>query len=713
MSQLTNETNIKVPHLGVVKDRLKDKKVLVVLDDVDRSVQLEAMAKETSWFGPGSRIIITTQDQKVLQASGIKHIHKLKLPSDDEALQMFCMYAFGQKNPKYGFKKLACEVRNLVGGLPLGLRVMGSYFRGMSEHGWTEALSSQSGLIMMSTLLFQLGRQIVRKESISDPGKRRFLFDAMDIGEVLSDDNAGNSSVIGIDFAWIKDITWTSKRAFERFSNLQFLRILRRDIMNPLSLNYISRKLKVLIWPQFPMSCFPSSFNPELLVYLYAPSSKLEKLWEENKLGNLKWMDLNFSESLKELPDLSTATNLYYLELCYCPSLVNLPSSIGNATNLEKLSLSYCSNLVELPSSIGNALHLKTLNLKGCSSMVKLPSSIWNIVNLEELNLENCSSLVELPSLSELEIEKCTKSDCSRGIGKIIKRLPLIARFLSKRKLEKENTIKHHESSTYIEELDPWRGRISSLRRLVLRGMNELISLPPLPESVVELDAEDCESLERLDFSFHNPDIRLNFANCFKLNQEAIDLIIQTPTNGYAVFPAEEVPMYFTYRSSGSSITVMLNEMPLGKSIKFKACILCAYDDENKFELWESASVCCTITSGGNASIACNKRVEQVLPGNLCTFKVEVETEEFNSTELVFDFGLLNSDSKTWKIKECGVLPLLEVPLLSFTDAVEDFEPSHIESSGDGDEDYETADNESLGDSYEGYGTADNERLRR
>ncbi|CAN6986368.1 unnamed protein product [Brassica oleracea var. botrytis] len=730
MSQLTNDTGIKIPHLGVAKDRLKDKKVLVVLDDVDQLVQLEAMAKETSWFGPGSRIIITTQDENVLKASGIDHIHRVNLPSDDEALQMFCLYAFGQKYPKDGFKKLACEVRSLVGGLPLGLRVMGSYFRGMSEQDWREALPrlkihldrngeiagilkfsydalndedkrlflhiacffsgepvdmverclekcfqdvrqglrvlseksliySKSGLIMMSTLLFQLGRQIVQKESISEPGKRQFLNDAIDIGEVLSDDKAGNSSVIGIDLEWNKDITWTSERAFERLSNLQFIRILGKGV-NPLSMNYISRKLKVLIWPMFPMPCFPSRFNPEFLVNLFVRNSNLEKLWEENKpLKNIKWMDLALSRRLKELPDLSTAINLYYLDLSYCSSLVKLPSSIGNATNLEKLSLNYCSSLVKLPSSIGNAINLKTLSLKGCSSMVKLPSSIWNIVNLEELNLENCSNLVEIPSLLRSEIEKCTKSDCSRGSGKIINRLPIIAGLLSNPQFEKNNTIKYSESSTNIEELDPWIGRILRLRRLVLSGMRKLVSLPQLPDSLLELDAENCESLERLHCSFPNQDIRLNFANCFKLNQEARDLIIQMPTNKYAVFPTENVPICFSYRSSGSSLTVKLNRLPVGKSTKFKACILCAYDDENNFGLWETASVFCTITFGGNASIACNKRVERVLPGNLCTFEVEVETEEVTSTKLVFDFGLLNLDFKTWKIKECGILQLL------------------------------------------------------
>lgn len=92
MAQLTNEKDIKIPHLGVSKDRLKDMKVLAILDDVDRSVQLEAMANKTCWFGPGSQIIITTQDEKVLKSSGINHIYKVHLPPDDEAFQIQVEY---------------------------------------------------------------------------------------------------------------------------------------------------------------------------------------------------------------------------------------------------------------------------------------------------------------------------------------------------------------------------------------------------------------------------------------------------------------------------------------------------------------------------------------------------------------------------------------------------------------------------------------------
>lgn len=97
----------------------------------------------------------------------------------------------------------------------------------------------------------------------------------------------GNSNVIGISIDHYEEIkSLTSERAFERFSNLQFLRIAGKGI-NPLSMNYIFQKLKVLNWMDFPMSCFPSSFNPEFLVELDMPSSQLEKLWEGIKVSNI------------------------------------------------------------------------------------------------------------------------------------------------------------------------------------------------------------------------------------------------------------------------------------------------------------------------------------------------------------------------------------------------------------------------------------------
>ncbi|CAA7053874.1 unnamed protein product [Microthlaspi erraticum] len=80
--------------------------------------------------------------------------------------------------------------------------------------------------------------------------------------------------------------------------------------------------------------------------------SKLEKLWQGTQpLTNLKRMDLSLVLNLKELPDLSYATNLEKLAVDGCYSLVEIHSSIGNLPKLEELQMDYCIKYKLLPLS--------------------------------------------------------------------------------------------------------------------------------------------------------------------------------------------------------------------------------------------------------------------------------------------------------------------------------------------------------------------------
>ncbi|KAG7588430.1 Toll/interleukin-1 receptor homology (TIR) domain superfamily [Arabidopsis suecica] len=670
LSKMINQKDIMIPHLGVAQERLRNRNVFLVLDDVDRLAQLEALAKNVQCFGPRSRIIITTEDRRLLNAHGINHIYKVGFPSDDEALQMFCMYAFDQKSPKDGFYELAHEITYLVGELPLGLKVIGSHFRGLSKEQWSMEVSrlrnnldgeiesilkfsydalcdedkdlflhiacffngekierveeligqrfkdlsqrlyvlEEKSLISfekivdyeyieMHNLMAQLGKGIVRKE-FREPGQRQFLVDYKDICEVVS---TNTGSVVGINSNFGLNIT---EKAFEGMPNLQFLRVIYNpDHPNIISssgpLTFISPKLRLIDWWYFPMTSFPFINNLEFLIELRMRSSKLEKLWDGIKLlRNLKRMDLSDSEHLKELPNFSMATCLEELDLMGCSSLVELPTSIGNLTNLPTLVLNGCSRLVELPSSIGNLTNLSTLYLRECSSLVELPSSVGNLTNFKNLSLEGCSRLV---------------------------------------------------------------------------------SLPQLPDSLMFLNAENCESLKKLDCSFCNPGIRLNFLNCFKLNQEARDLLIQTSPVKLVVLPGKEVPAYFTYRGYGNSVTVKLNQKPLPTSTKFKACIL--FGNEGKNDAisiyWDTTCVytkknkgCILLDNKGEheerGSVSCC--IRDKLDGFLYDFPIitehlyifEVKVEEVTSTELVFDFEILDFFRKTRKIKECGIIDILE-----------------------------------------------------
>ena len=66
--------------------------------------QLEALANETTWFGPGSRIVMTTEDLEILQQHGINNIYHVGFPLNEEAIEILCGYAFRQRSPLYGFK---------------------------------------------------------------------------------------------------------------------------------------------------------------------------------------------------------------------------------------------------------------------------------------------------------------------------------------------------------------------------------------------------------------------------------------------------------------------------------------------------------------------------------------------------------------------------------------------------------------------------------
>lgn len=60
--------------MAAIKERLCQKRVLIVLDDVDELEQLFALVGSRYWFGLGSKIIITTRVLPMLQDFGVDQI---------------------------------------------------------------------------------------------------------------------------------------------------------------------------------------------------------------------------------------------------------------------------------------------------------------------------------------------------------------------------------------------------------------------------------------------------------------------------------------------------------------------------------------------------------------------------------------------------------------------------------------------------------------
>ncbi|XP_068489490.1 disease resistance protein Roq1-like isoform X2 [Phaseolus vulgaris] len=124
--ELETKLESTIKGMGEIKEKLQKKKVLLVLDDVGDKDQLEKLAGECNWFGPGSRIIITTREENVLIAHQVKPTYEMKELDDQHSLQLFCWNAFRQSYPKTGFEDVSVRAVDYAKGLPLALKVIGS-----------------------------------------------------------------------------------------------------------------------------------------------------------------------------------------------------------------------------------------------------------------------------------------------------------------------------------------------------------------------------------------------------------------------------------------------------------------------------------------------------------------------------------------------------------------------------------------------------------
>ena len=92
------------------------------------------------WYGSGSRIVITTRDKHILDAHGVDQLYEVRGLESEEAFQLFFSNAFKKNLLEEGYWDLSNLVVNYCRGLPLALKVLGSYLYGMTIPQWESAL---------------------------------------------------------------------------------------------------------------------------------------------------------------------------------------------------------------------------------------------------------------------------------------------------------------------------------------------------------------------------------------------------------------------------------------------------------------------------------------------------------------------------------------------------------------------------------------------
>ena len=129
--------------ITTIKERLCRKKVLLILDDVDQSKEIENLLGDCDWFDSGSRVIITTRDKKVLDDLGKDHqisIYKVEELNSSEARDLFNMHAFRKNEPEQEYSNLAKQIISYANGLPLALKILGADLYKRNIRYWKSSL---------------------------------------------------------------------------------------------------------------------------------------------------------------------------------------------------------------------------------------------------------------------------------------------------------------------------------------------------------------------------------------------------------------------------------------------------------------------------------------------------------------------------------------------------------------------------------------------
>ncbi|XP_030964557.1 TMV resistance protein N-like [Quercus lobata] len=281
-------------------------------------------------------------------------------------------------------------------------------------------LSIGNKKLWMHDLLQEMGREIICRESLDEPGQRSRLWLCKDLFHVLTNATATKTIQAIVLNSYECERVWNFEDFPEVFSKMYNLRLLKiHNVHIPNGLNHVSNGPRFLHWIGYSSESLPSSFQPKELVELNLQSSKIKYLWEGVKyLDKLKCINLQDSYNLIQTPDFSGVPRLEKLNLTRCRNLVEIHPSIGLLSKLNVLDLKSCKSLTNLPSMTTKMKSLIILNLSGCSNIKKIPEFKGIMKSLSKLYLD-CTAIEKLPSsiecltaLTSLNLEYCRNLEC-------------------------------------------------------------------------------------------------------------------------------------------------------------------------------------------------------------------------------------------------------------------------------------------------------------
>ncbi|XP_030440280.2 disease resistance protein RPV1-like [Syzygium oleosum] len=512
--------------IKLIAQRLSNRKVFIIVDDVDEE-QLEKLAIKHVSFGSGSRVIMTTRNRIIIEASRTFE-YEVKPLDSIQSLELFYGHAFGKNPPPNDYVSLSRQVVSTTGGLPLALEVIGSLLRCQNKGFWIGVLHNLREIThekVQNTLK-------ICYNALKHEQKQIFL----DIACLFVDEDKTNAFYMWKDCGFEPDYSTQVLVCMSlikitddnKFCMHEQLRDLGRKIICEDTRLVDPRKQSRLWDPETAVKIIRTEERKEAIeaVCLDENAPGIYTSEEFSRLPNIRFLKLrrgrfvgDFKNQLSELRYLSwnrcphellvlnfhpsnlvvlnlsnsfitedwagwsqikVAKKLKVLDLTNCNNMTRTPI-FSNHLSLERLIVKNCRRLIEVDGSLEKLNSLIYFNVDGCTSLTELCEGIGRLEKLEYLYLGNCRKLRKLPE-SFARVASLVELDLSYTA---ITRLPV-----SIGNQKRLSVLKLH--STQIDELPSSIGDLRELKSLSLSRTK----IKKLPISIGNL-----ESLLELDIS--------------------------------------------------------------------------------------------------------------------------------------------------------------------------------------------------------------------
>ncbi|KAL3727571.1 hypothetical protein ACJRO7_032326 [Eucalyptus globulus] len=441
--------------IETIKKRLSNKRVLLVLDDVEKVNHIDAFVGNRDWFGKGSKIIITTRNEDILHVPNVDQTYEVECMDRNQSLHLFSKHAFRRDYPLDEDMVQSNKAICIAGGLPLALEVIGSLLCCIEKKKWDGKLKEWEKIPPEDVL----SKLKISYDALRDHEQRIFLHiachfighekdvviyywdesrffpkEAMDVLE--------NRSLMKIDDdkkVWMHDqVRDLGREIVRRESNYKKEEQSRvwdpEEALGLLRKQKKKKKLEALClrldhqrpfayedFKRLPNLSFlevcgsEGTFHAEDSLLWHASPSNVSPTNEDSHLlPELRWLSWHYIPPTFKITNFSMK-DVVILDLSRSKITHKWQgwSHMKVMKNLKVLNLSYCVFLERTPNFSAQS-NLEHLILSECHNLVEIDESICQLKHLVSLRVYRCWKLRRLPQVvcrGLATLQHCNSSD--------------------------------------------------------------------------------------------------------------------------------------------------------------------------------------------------------------------------------------------------------------------------------------------------------------